>query len=153
MYHEPSSMDEIVTQFNIRVAKNGDLPSIVKIDSDLGGLNPALEQKFYELQKDSDGYFLVAEFKGEVVGFAGGIIRQSEFGEADPIGYITHVGLRSDFKSKGMGRMLGDKLVETMLEKCERVRTILGFDRIDLQSFFNQLGFKRTDYLIYENQD
>jgi ribosomal protein S18 acetylase RimI-like enzyme len=122
------------------------------IDTELGGLNPMLKEKFLEIQSHDEGYFLVAEFKGEIVGFAGGIIRHSEFGEADPIGYITHVGLRSDFKSKGMGRMLGDKLVEEMSEKCERFRTILGFDRIDLQSFFNHLGFKRSDYLIYESQ-
>ncbi|MHA2502620.1 MAG: N-acetyltransferase family protein, partial [Candidatus Kariarchaeaceae archaeon] len=132
-------MDEIVTQYNIRQATPEDLPQIITIDQELGGLNPMLEEKFGELHGHPEGHFLVAEFKGEVVGFAGGIIRHNEFGEADPIGYITHVGLRSDFKSKGMGRMLGDQLIEVMSEQCERFRTILGFDRIDLQSFFNHL--------------
>ena len=145
-------MAEIVTEFKIRNALSEDILGILKIEEEHAGPNPTLEQKINQMINDENSYFLVATFKGKIVGYAGGIIRDTEFGTNENIGYITHVGLSKEFTSKGMGRMLGDKLIEAMLEKCEIFRTILGFDRADLQSFFNHLGFKRTDLLVYESK-
>lgn len=144
-------MAEIVTEFKIRSAVMEDIQDIMAIEGEHGGPNPTLEEKFTSMLSDEVGYFLVATFKNKIVGYAGGIIRDTEFGINDPIGYVTHVGLAKEFTSKGMGRMLGDKLLEVMSVKCEKFRTILGFDRVDLQSFFNHLGFKRTDNLVYES--
>lgn len=144
-------MAEIVTEFKIRNASEADIPEIMTIEEEYAGPNPTLEPKINQMLIDDYSYFLVATFKGKIAGYAGGIIRDTEFGANEQIGYITHVGLTKEFTSKGMGRMLGDKLMEAMAEKCEKFRTILGFDRADLQSFFNHLGFKRTDLLVYES--
>lgn len=144
-------MAEIVTEFKIRNASKEDIPEIMSIEGEYAGTNPTLEPKINQMLQDDYGHFLVATFKGKIVGYAGGVIRDTEFGMNEQIGYITHVGLTKEFTSKGMGRMLGDKLLEAMSDKCEKFRTILGFDRTDLQSFFNQLGFKRSDLLVYES--
>jgi N-acetylglutamate synthase-like GNAT family acetyltransferase len=144
-------MAEIVTEFKIRKASNDDIAQIMEIEKQHAGPNPTLEPKIQTMIEDDLSYFLVATFKNEIAGYAGGIIRDTEFGTNEQIGYITHVGLSREFTSKGMGRMLGDKLLEVMADKCEKFRTILGFDRTDLQSFFNHLGFKRTDLLVYES--
>ncbi|OLS26759.1 MAG: hypothetical protein HeimC2_14160 [Candidatus Heimdallarchaeota archaeon LC_2] len=144
-------MAEIVTEFKIRNAVMEDIEDIMAIEGEHNSPNPTFEEKYKAMLGDDASYFLVATFKNKLVGYAGGIIRDTEFGINDPIGYVTHVGLTKDFTSKGMGRMLGDKLLEVMSEKCDKFRTILGFDRVDLQSFFNHLGFKRTDYLVYES--
>ena len=129
-------MAEIVTDFKIRYAVMEDIEDIMAIEGEHDGPNPTLEDKFKVMLADEVSYFLVATLKNKLVGYAGGIIRDTEFGINDPIGYITHVGLTKEFTSKGMGRMLGDKLIEAMSDKCDKFRTILGFDRVDLQSFF-----------------
>ncbi|MHA2251191.1 MAG: GNAT family N-acetyltransferase [Candidatus Kariarchaeaceae archaeon] len=143
-------MTSIVDDFKIRIAKLEDIDGIMEIDKELGGFHPNLDVKAKEMIANEGDYFLVATLKEKVVGYAGGSIRDTEFGEGDPVGYITHVGLTSQLKSKGMGSILGDRLVDKMSDKCDIFRTILSFDRIDLQSFFNNIGFSRTDFLVYE---
>lgn len=143
-------MDNIVDTFKVRVANIGDIPGIMAVDEELGGLYPNLGDKVSQLINSPDGYFLVALSKNEIVGYAGGSVREAEFGESDPIGYITHVALKKAFARKGMGKMLGDKLVDKMSDKCEVFRTILAFDMIDLQSYFNQIGFQKSDLMVYE---
>jgi len=145
-----SSLDQ---KFKIRVANEDDIGAILQIEKDLTGENPMLEDKVKQMLIDDSSYFLVATFENNVVGYAGGTIRDIEFGETEPIGYVTHVGLNKEFMQKGMGRMLGDQLINKMLPKCNRFRTLLDFNRTDLQSFFNNLGFKRTDILVYQYQE
>ena len=140
----------IVTDFNIREASIDDLDGIAKVDNEAGGLYPNIERKAKELITAENGYFLVATFENQVVGYAGGSIKDTEFGENDPVGYVSHIALRSDFARKGMGKMLGDKLIDAMSERCEKFRTLLSFNRIDLQAYFNQIGFSKTDMMVYE---
>ncbi len=146
-------MQNIVDDFEVREATPQDINSILEIEEELAGRNPMLETKILNMLEDSKAYFLVATFKGEVIGYTGGGIRDVEFGEKDPIGYLTHVGLKKEFMNKGMGKILGDRLIDAMLPKCSKFRTLLSFERNDLQSFFNHLGFKRTDILVYELQE
>ena len=146
-------MEDIVTKFNIRDAKLGDLSAIMKIDEELGGLHPNLDIKVSSMLLDPISSFLVAEFEGKIVGFAGGIIRETEFGESDPIGYLTHVGLNKEFKSKGMGKILFDKLITKLLIHTDTIRTFVGFDRIDLQAYFNNMGFVKKDLLVFQYKE
>lgn len=143
-------MNDISKDFKIRSANERDLDGIMLIDKQLGSLHPNLDLKVKQMLNDSNSYFLVATFKEKIVGYAGGTIRETEFGEGDPVGYITHIALSKDFASKGMGRILGDKLIDAMSLKCENFRTILSLDRNDLQSYFNQIGFKKSDLMVYE---
>ena len=138
------------TRFVIRDATLNDLESIKKIDDELGGLHINLINKVKNMIGDELSKFLVAEFDGKIVGYAGGIIRETEFGEADPIGYITHVGLNKEFKSKGMGKMIGDRLISKLLEKADVIRTVVSFERNDLQTFFNSIGLNKTDLLVFQ---
>ncbi len=143
-------MQSIDTKFNIRDATVDDIKAIKAIDDELGGLHPNLEDKVKDMVADEHSTFLVAEFDGKIVGYAGGVVRDTEFGESDPVAYVTHVGLNSEFKSKGMGKMLGDRLVTALEKQAPTIRTILSFDRGDLQSFFNAIGFKKTDLMVFE---
>ncbi|MDH5402771.1 MAG: GNAT family N-acetyltransferase [Candidatus Heimdallarchaeota archaeon] len=145
-------MSELESNFEIRLANSDDIDGILKVDKELGGLHPTLDAKVKTMLNNPNSYFMVGMYKGEIVGYVGGTIRETEFGNADPIGYITHVGLSKGFASKGMGRMLGDRLIDKMSLKCEIFRTILSFERNDLQSFFNHLGFKKTDLMVYEHK-
>ncbi len=150
---EKYAMQTIVDEFEVREATSRDIPPILDIEEELAGRNPMLESKISSMLEDDNAYFLVATFKGDVIGYAGGIVRDIEFGEKDPIGYITHVGLKKDYMQKGMGKILGDRLINAMLSRCSTFRTLLSFDRNDLQAFFNHLGFKRTDILVYEYRE
>ncbi|RMG37307.1 MAG: GNAT family N-acetyltransferase [Methanobacteriota archaeon] len=143
-------MKTIVDDFQVRKAVPQDIEPILKIEEELAGRNPMLETKILKMLEDDSSYFLVATVKDEVIGYVGGVIRDVEFGEKDPIGYLTHVGLKKEYMNKGMGKIMGDRLINAMLPKCSTFRTLLSFERNDLQSFFNHLGFKRTDILVYE---
>lgn len=143
-----ATMESIVNKFKVRDATIDDIKEIIEVDKTTGGNYPNLESKLREMI--GNDFFLVALFEDNIVGYSGGVIRHTEFGESDPIGYVTHIALKADFAKKGMGKMLGDKLVDEMSTHCRRIRTLLDFKYVQLQSYFSQIGFQKTETMVYE---
>lgn len=92
---------------------------------------------------------VVAEVRGQVVGFVLGRLAESQYGKRDAA-WVELVGVHQDFQGQGVGRAL----MKGFISECRRrgVRSIhimvnWGDDR--MKSFVSALGFNRGELVEY----
>lgn len=96
---------------------------------------------------------LGAEVNGRLVGFALGEVRSWEFGSGEKTGWIEVVGVDPEFWGLGIGRRLGQALLEQFSEKgVMRVRTLVDSYSGELIAYFRSLGFQILNMLPLEKR-
>jgi GNAT superfamily N-acetyltransferase len=96
---------------------------------------------------------LGAELDGDIVGFIIGEIRIWEFGIGEKTGWIRILGVDPDFQRRGIGRKLGEALLEHFERRgIKRVRTMAEWYTGDLISFFRSLGFNMLNMISLEKE-
>jgi ribosomal protein S18 acetylase RimI-like enzyme len=94
---------------------------------------------------------LVAVFRGQVVGFIIGEMKEFAFG-AERSGWIEVLGVHPRFMGRGVGMLLGSRLLSIFKKKgATRVFTAVRWDSGDLTAFFRSIGFDRSAFIILEN--
>ena len=87
-----------------------------------------------------------AESEGKLVGFVLADIRPWEFGRRAHVGWVIALGVRPDAQGKGVGKMLGDRVLDQLHRLgVSRIQTIVDHDTQDLAPFFKALGFHESD--------
>lgn len=87
---------------------------------------------------------IVAELEGRVIGFIIGEIKVGGFG-SELSGWFEMVGVMPDYMGSGIGRQLGQKLLECFRSQgVEEVFTAVRWDSGDMLAFFKSLGFDRS---------
>lgn len=90
---------------------------------------------------------LVAEADGKVLGFVIGTITVGHFGR-DLTGWLEMVGVAPDQMGSGVGRALGQGLLDAFKEMgVPEVMTAVRWDSGDMLAFFKSLGFDRSPYI------
>ena len=108
----------------------------------------AMVQKLIEQNPDE---CLVAEESGLVIGFILGERKEFAFG-AERSGWIEVLGVHPRHMGKGVGKMLGRRLLSIFKKKgATRVFTAVAWDFGDLLAFFRSVGFDRSAFIILEN--
>lgn len=103
------------------------------------------------LDHGDPGSCLVAESEGAVVGFIVGDVRPWEFGEQSSVARIKIVGVDSRWQGRGVGTMLGDRLLAHFRRRrVAKVETFVEWDAGDLIAYFQALGFRRGSHLSLE---
>ena len=109
----------------------------------------AMVAKLIELHREE---CLVAESGGEVIGFILGEFRESGFG-TEKSGWIEVLGVHPKHMGRGVGNMLGRRLLATFRRKgATGVFTAVRWDSGDLLAFFRSIGFDRSSYIILEKE-
>jgi ribosomal protein S18 acetylase RimI-like enzyme len=133
------------TALNIRSLSELDLDDIVRIVEKTRDLyQPDLweDRVTYYLRRDPEGS-VVAEDDGKVVGFMLGDVRVGEFGIEEPTGWIEVIGVDPDAAGRGIGRALGDAMLERFKARgVRRVRTMVDASMPEVERFFTALGFE-----------
>ena len=94
---------------------------------------------------------LVALSRGQVIGFIIGEMKEFAFG-AERSGWIEVLGVHPRFMGRGVGKLLGSKLLAKFKKKgATRVFTAVRWDSGDLGAFFRSIGFDRSAFIILEN--
>jgi len=94
---------------------------------------------------------LVAEQRGQVIGFILGELKEFAFG-AQRSGWIEVLGVHPRHMGKGVGKLLGSRLLAKFRRKgARRVFTAVTWDSGDLVAFFRSIGFDRSAFIILEN--
>ncbi len=130
---------------HVRALSELDLGGIVRIvERTRDRYQPDLweDRVAYYLRRDPEGS-VVAELGGEVVGFMLGDVRAGEFGLEEPTGWIEVLGVDPDHAGHGIGRALGDAMLDRFRARgVRRVRTLVEESMPEVESFFRRLGFE-----------
>jgi len=107
----------------------------------------------YNIERSDPMMSLGAELDENIVGFIIGEIRIWEFGIGEKTGWIRILGVDPDFQRRGIGRKLGEALLEHFERRgIKRVRTMAEWYTGDLISFFKSLGFDMLNMIPLEKE-
>jgi ribosomal protein S18 acetylase RimI-like enzyme len=97
------------------------------------------------------GECLVAELRGQVIGFIIGEMKEFAFG-AERSGWIEVLGVHPRFMGRGVGKLLGRRILAIFKKRgAARVFTAVRWDSGDLVAFFRSIGFDRSAFIILDN--
>jgi len=129
-----------------------------RIERELGIINEERmeylkEATRYNIERSDPMMSLGAELDENIVGFIIGEIRIWEFGIGEKTGWIRILGVDPDFQGRGIGRKLGEALLEHFERRgIKRVRTMAEWYTGDLISFFKSLGFNMLNMIPLEKE-
>ena len=146
----------------IRPLSLDNIKDIVRIEKRIEGKLGIINEERMEYLKEATRYniersdpmmSLGAELDENIVGFIIGEIRIWEFGIAEKTGWIRILGVDPDFQRRGIGRKLGEALLEHFERRgIKRVRTMAEWYTGDLISFFKSLGFNMLNMIPLEKE-
>ncbi len=138
----------------IRNAILTDLDALI----DLGLVGVAEEKPVYwrgifdsYITADSDdGFFLVAEIAGEVIGFIVGEVRAWEFG-SPPCGWVFALGVSPQNRELGVGQLMLDEMCRRLKDAgVTTLRTMVDREDKLTLSFFRSQGLRTGRYIELE---
>jgi len=146
-----SDTERSESKIRVRPMEPMDIDSVLAIDSKITGVRRAATYTdliIGDLGKIPDLSF-VAEVDGEVQGFL--LARRAYFGEPfDEVGMIHILGVEPDYQRLGIATKMVDALTEACQEKkLNAVRIMINESDDQLQSLFQQLGFRRGKLVDY----
>ena len=134
------------TEIAVRPVEPTDLDAIVRIDEKLAG---QARKEYWQKRLDlcllrPPWMSLVAETDGRLVGFLFGWVGESEFGIAQPTGWVDLIGVDPVYRSRGVARALLDRFVGSgrELRALGRVATLIDLAQVDIREFFLRRGFQ-----------
>lgn len=134
------------TDVRVRPLEPTDIDAIVAIDEKLSGqTRKDYWRRRLEITSLRPPWMsLVAETDGRLVGFLFGWVGESEFGVAEPTGWVDLVGVDPAYRGRGVGQALLDRFVESghELRALSRVATLIDLAQVDVREFFLGRGFR-----------
>jgi len=107
----------------------------------------------YNIERSDPMMNLGAELDEKIIAFIIGEIRIWEFGIGEKTGWIRILGVDPDFQGRGIGKKLGEELLEHFKRRgIKRVRTMAEWYTGDLISFFKSLGFNMLNMIPLEKE-
>lgn len=111
------------------------------------------ETAIHHLQHGDPMMNLGAEIDSKLVGFVFAETRLWEFGRAEKTGWIKVLGVDPEYQGSGVGRKLGESLLENFRrKKIIKVRTLVDWYEGNLISYFKSLGFEILNMIPLEKE-
>ena len=153
---------DISSTSDIRMLELKDLDDILKIEEKIersidleesDRMDLLKKTAIYHLQQDEPLLNLGAAIDGKLVGFMFAEIRHWEFGRGETTGWIKVLGVDPEYQGRGIGRKLGETLLDHFRRKnITKVRTLVDWYEGDLISFFRSLGFDILNMIPLEKE-
>jgi len=138
-------------EVKIRPLTIQDLDAIVEIDRKVLGTSRPDYWKL-KLELPNTKYplsCLVAEHRGNVIGFIVGEVSGWEFGVPDTIGWISTIGVDPAYQNRGVARALSQTFILNLKKiGVSVVYTLVNWNDWDLLKFFRAMGFTRGGEMI-----
>jgi GNAT superfamily N-acetyltransferase len=130
----------------VRPLEPSDVDAIVAIDEKLSGhtRKDYWRQRLEVASLRPPWMSLGGETDGRLVGFLFGWVGESEFGMAQPTGWVDLIGVDPAYRSRGVARALLERFVESgrELRAVGRVATLIDLGQVDIREFFLRQGFQ-----------
>jgi GNAT superfamily N-acetyltransferase/biotin operon repressor len=111
------------------------------------------ETAVYHIEQGDPLWNLGAEIEGRLVGFVLAEARLWEFGRAEKAGWIKVLGVDPEYQGSGIGRKLGETLLNHFRRKnIKKVRTLVNWYDGELISYFKSLGFDILNMVPLEKE-
>ena len=135
-------------EITIRKLKESDIASIASLDELISGISrPEMWRSEIQHYLKNNSIGLVAEIQEQVIGFMIGTIHPWLFGIENG-GWIEILGVDPKHTAKGVGKKLGEKLLEAFKSRgIKVVHTTVEWTSSDLLEFFHTLGMTKSDYI------
>ncbi len=153
---------DVSTTSNIRLLNGDDLQDILKIEEKIEkdqNIESTVRTEYlketalYHLRQGDPLMNLGAEIDGKLVGFVLAEIRLWEFGRGEKTGWIKVLGIDPEYQGIGLGRKLGETLLDHFKRKnIKKVRTLVQWYEGDLISYFKSLGFNILNMIPLEKE-
>jgi GNAT superfamily N-acetyltransferase/biotin operon repressor len=153
---------DISSTSEIRMLEMADLDDILKIEEKIERATALKKTErmdllkktaIYHLQQDEPLLNLGASVDGKLVGFMFAEVRHWEFGRGENTGWIKVLGVDPEYQGRGIGRKLGETLLDHFRRKnITKVRTLVDWYEGDLISFFRSLGFDILNMIPLEKE-
>jgi len=144
------SFDEII---HIREMQEEDISEITDLDKKISGFNrPEMWRSEILHYLKNNSICLVAEIQGKVVGFMIGTVHPWLFGIENG-GWIEILGVDPSHTAKGVGKKLGEKLLEEFKsQKVKIVYTSVKWTSSDLLEFFRILEMTKSSFITLKKK-
>ncbi len=92
--------------------------------------------------------FLIAKYKGKIIGFVSLSIKNSLY-DGGNLGHVDELIIDKKYKRKGTGKELLEEIIKVAKEKsCNRIELDSSFHRKDAHAFYESLGFEKCNFLF-----
>jgi GNAT superfamily N-acetyltransferase len=139
---------------SIRPVEPSDLDALVRIDEKLSGhTRKDYWQRRLEISVLRPPWMsLVAETDGRLAGFLFGWVSESEFGIAEPTGWVDLIGVDPPYRGRGVGHALLQRFLDSgsELRSIAKVATLIDLGQADIREFFTRLGFRHGPMIQME---
>ncbi|MHA2225021.1 MAG: N-acetyltransferase family protein [Candidatus Hodarchaeales archaeon] len=135
-------------KIRIRVMEEADIPSIIILDEKISGFQrPEMWKSELQHYLKNNSICLVAEIQEQVVGFMIGTVHPWLFGIENG-GWIEVLGVHPAHTAKGVGKKLGNKLLEKFRAlNVIDVYTCVEWTSSDLLEFFRALEMTKSNFI------
>jgi GNAT superfamily N-acetyltransferase len=134
------------TSVTVRPLEPSDIDAIVGIDEKLSGqTRKDYWRRRLEIASLRPPWMsVVAETDGRLAGFLFGWVGESEFGIAEPTGWVDLIGVDPAYRGRGVARALLNRFVESgrELRALGRVATLIDLGQADVREFVLHRGFQ-----------
>ena len=91
---------------------------------------------------------------GRLAGFLFGWVSESEFGIAEPTGWVDLIGVDPPYRGRGVGHALLQKFLDSgsELRSIAKVATLIDLGQADIREFFTRLGFRHGPMIQMERE-
>ncbi|HWG91143.1 MAG TPA: GNAT family N-acetyltransferase [Candidatus Thermoplasmatota archaeon] len=135
----------------LRGLTTADVPAIQRIDA-LNTKDRGQRQgtELWSLMAETTTSF-GAEVDGKLAGFVLADVRPWEFGARESVGWIIAIGVDPAYKGRGIGRLLGERVVQQFRKLGVRhFSTLVEESDTQLLGYFKTLGFKESPRVVLE---
>lgn len=143
---------------SIRTMVYADLAVVVELDALVFG---AMRVAYFERrlaglnEQDADGrtVFLVAGYRGMVIGFVMGTLAYGEFGLTQVTAILDSIAVHPRYQRQGLGRQLIEAFIERSAHQgAAEVYTLVHWDNWTLLKTFHALGFALASTIPLERR-
>jgi GNAT superfamily N-acetyltransferase len=146
--------EELSQEIIIRTLRLEDTSRLVRMDEEISGRSRRTwyERKIDRALKDTDiRISLGAESDGVLVGALLGSVFYGEFGQVEPVAVLDTMLVDQAFQGRGIAKAMLDQLLKNLRAlRISRLRTEVGWNEVELITFFERNGFTPIPRLVLE---